>query len=533
MLRLLIVDDEILVRIGLKTIIPMGGDEFEIVGEAVSGKEALSILEQTPCDIVLTDIRMPDMDGLELLKHIHERWPETKTFILSNYSDFAYVQTALRLGAAEYMIKLEIEPEELMRKLRDVRSKLLEEREKRFEVSQLESKVSRYGREVKEKRLRELLLRPATRRETEEWTGEFDVPPFQSGLSVTVVRIQTYEGLLEHNRFQSERLLQFTVSNVLSEILKKYGSGELTSLENGQFAVIKETPSLTMLEEMERAVQTFLKLSLNFGISRLNHDLYKLHAAYTEAREALDHLFYRVGEGRIMQRTDMPDYVSASASVSINEEQWDRMIEAQDEAGMQKLLRAWTEASLVQPYISPAALREQWIRLVDGFARCLKAEGADIYAVTLHEGRYPYHVIRQAETLVQIRDWFHGWIPVFLEYRRQQGRHKWRSEVQTVVRLIQERLHLPLRVSELAMEIGFTENYLSILFKKETGETITDYMTRIRMKKARELLKNPENKIYEVSEQVGYSDPNHFSRSFKQLEGMYPTEFRKLALGKS
>ncbi|MDF2669294.1 MAG: response regulator, partial [Paenibacillus sp.] len=129
--------------------------------------------------------------------------------------------------------------------------------------------------------------------------------------------------------------------------------------------------------------------------------------------------------------------------------------------------------------------------------------------------------------------WFSGWIPVFLEYRRQHGRHKWRYEVQTVVRLIQERLHLPLKVSELACEIGFTENYLSILFKKETGETITDYMTRIRMKKARELLKNPENKIYEVSEKVGYSDPNHFSRSFKQLEGMYPTEFRKLTLGKS
>ncbi|MDF2670525.1 MAG: response regulator, partial [Paenibacillus sp.] len=375
MLRLLIVDDEILVRIGLKTIIPMAGDEFEIVGEAVSGKEALAILEQTPCDIVLTDIRMPDMDGLELLKHIHERWPETKTFILSNYSDFAYVQTALRLGAAEYMIKLEIEPAELMRKLLDVKHKLLEEREKRLEVTQLESKVNRYGREVKEKRLRELLLRPATRRETEDWLGEFNVTSFQEGLTVTVIRIQAYESLLERNRFQSERLLQFTVANILSEILKKYGRGELASLENGLFAVIQQAPSPTMIEEMDRAVRTFLKLSLSFGVSGPSQDVYKLHEGYREALEALDHLFYSVGEERIMFREEMSDYASHEMD-PFSEEQWNRMIEEQDEEGMKRLLGEWTASALAKPHIRPSALREQWIRLVDCFARCLKAEGA-------------------------------------------------------------------------------------------------------------------------------------------------------------
>ncbi|TVY10939.1 response regulator [Paenibacillus cremeus] len=534
MLRLLIVDDEILVRIGLKTIIPLQGDEFEIIGEAATGKEALAMLEQTPCDIVLTDIRMPDMDGLELLKHIHERWPDTKTFILSNHSDFAYVQTALRLGAAEYMIKLEIEPEELMRKLRDVRQKMLGEREKRLEMTQLESKVNRYGREVKEKRLRELLLHPATRRETEEWLSEFGVPTLQAELTVTLIRIDAYERLLAANRFQSERLLQFTVANVLTEIMKKYGAGELTPLDHGMFAVMKEAPVLPMLEEMERAVGTFLKLSLSFGVSRSNNGMYRLHYAYMEAREALEHLFYRTGDSRIMQREALPEYKAASSeSMQLDEAQWNRLIEEKDEAGMRRLLDDWVEDSLVAMNVPPVVLRERWIRLADCFARCLKAEGADIYAVTLHDGRYPYHVIRQAETLVQLRDWFSGWIPVFLEYLKRHGRGRWRSEVQTVVARIQERLHLSLKVSELAAEIGFTENYLSILFKKETGETITDYITRMRMKKARELLKDPEIKIYEVSGKVGYGDPNHFSRSFKQMEGMYPTEFRKLVLGKS
>ncbi|MBB6730935.1 response regulator [Cohnella zeiphila] len=532
MLRLLIVDDEILVRIGLKTIIPMGGDEFEIVGEVASGVEALEVLERTPCDIVLTDIRMPDMDGLELLEHIHERWPDTKTFILSNHSDFAYVQKALRLGAAEYIVKLEIEPEELMRKLRSVRDKLIDEREKRREATQLASKANRYGSEVREKRLRELLLAPATKRETDEWLNEFDVPPFPSGLNVILAQIEQYDRLLADNRFQSERLLQFTVGNVLTELLKKYGRSELATLDDGRFAILYESADFSMLDEMRHAAHAFLQLTLVFGVSRPQHSLYLLHGAYEEARVAIEHLFYAKPGERISLRADVPDYDDA-VSEPWDETRMERLIEAYDEPGIRELVAEWTDDVMKRRHIRPAAMRQMWIRLTDVFSRSLKAEGTDIYAVPLYDGRYPHHAILQAEKLAEIYGWFVGWIPLFLTFKRERNRQKWRSEVQTVVRLIADRLHLPLKVSELAAEVGFTENYLSILFKKETGETITDMITRMRMKKARDLLKDPEIKIYEVSEQVGYSDPNHFSRSFKQLEGMYPTEFRKLALGKS
>ncbi|WP_274466066.1 MULTISPECIES: helix-turn-helix domain-containing protein [unclassified Paenibacillus] len=128
-------------------------------------------------------------------------------------------------------------------------------------------------------------------------------------------------------------------------------------------------------------------------------------------------------------------------------------------------------------------------------------------------------------------DWFVGWIPVFMAYKRQHGKDKLRPEIQTVIRIITEQYHLPMKVADLASKVGYTENYLSILFKKETGKTITDYITNIRTKNARELLKNPDYKIFEISERIGYADPNHFSRSFKQLEGMYPTEFRKMYFG--
>jgi two-component system response regulator YesN len=529
-MRLMIVDDEILVRIGLKTMIPMSEERYEVVGEASNGQEALALLEQTPCDIVLTDIRMPEMDGLELLRHIHERWPLLKVLILSNHNDFEYVQTALRLGAAEYIMKLEMEPSELLDKLRLIREKLLAEQQKNVEVSQLEHKVNLYGREVKEKRLRELLQRHWTRIEMKELFREFPLVPLGRAYSVLAVQIEDFEALLEHNRFQSERLLTFTVGNVLTEICKKYGGGELAELEQGRFVIISPCLDASMPFEMRQAVHKFLMLSVSLGVSQRSDDPYAVHQAFSEATDALQYRFY-LGRGQVVRNEELPAGM-IDVMEPLDAEPWLRCIEENDEHGLQKLLSGWVCSSREYPVYTPKAVREQWVRLADVFARSLKTESSDINAITLHEGKYPHHIIRSAETQNEINEWFAGWIPVFLDYKKKHGKQKWRSEIQAVVRIITENLHLPMKVSELAEQVGFAENYLSILFKKETGETITDYTTRLRMKKARELLKDPELKIYFISEQVGYMDPNHFSRSFKQVEGMYPTEFRRLVLGK-
>jgi AraC-like DNA-binding protein len=424
-------------------------------------------------------------------------------------------------------MKLEMEPADLHEKLRHIRAKLLEERQKDAEVSMLEHKVSQYGREVREKRLRELLQRHWTRGEMEELFREFPFVCGEEPYTVSVVQIDGHEELLDNNRFQSERLLAFTVANVLTEIGKKYGGGELAELEQGRFAVVAAHVQASMQEEMRKAVHTFLKLDVSIGVSRPKEDPCDIHEAYAEAAEALEYRFYR-GSGQVIRHEELPAGMT-DATELIDAEPWLRRIEEQDEAGLRRLLAEWTASC---PAYTPKAMREMWIRLTDAFAQSLRSEGADINAVTQHEGKYPHHVIRSAETLQHIHDWFAGWIPVFLAYKKSHGKQKWRSEIRTVMQLVSERLHLPLKVSELAAEVGFTENYLSILFKKETGETLTDYMTRLRMKKARELLRDPELKIYAISEQIGYTDPNHFSRSFKQVEGMYPTEYRKLLLGK-
>lgn len=528
-MRILIVDDEILVRIGLKTIIPRDNDEFQVIGEAANGIEALKMLELQPCDIVLTDIRMPEMDGLELLKQIRERWPAMKCLILSNHHDFNYVQQALRLGAIEYVTKLEINPSELMEKLRAIRDQLNKEKLGQNLRTELEQKVNLYSHEVKEKRLRELLLGHVSRREIEQVWREFQLEPFPAPLSIALIQIEAYEELTQNNRFQSDRLLSYTVKNVLNEIIKKYGNGELVEISAGKFCMLTGQLNTNLLTEMQSAVQAFLKISLAIGVSSPYTDTFALHPAYEQANLALNYRFY-YGTACIVAYEQLR-LSSPKLSEPWDEEEWIKRIEEGDEAGLQQRILAWVDDIILHKDIPPAILREQWLSLLHIFARCLKADGGDIYSVPLYEQQYPYHVIHNAETLQNLSRWFIGWLPIFFAYKRQHGKEKLRPEIQTVIKQIMEKYNLPLKIADLASTVGYTENYLSILFKKETGKTITDYMTNVRMKNARELLKNPDYKIFEISEMIGYADPNHFSRSFKQMEGMYPTEFRKLIFG--
>ncbi|MGG1597452.1 response regulator [Paenibacillus naphthalenovorans] len=531
MINVLIADDEILVRIGLKTIIPWEENGFRLVGEASDGNEALAVMERTPCDIVLTDIRMPGCDGLELIERIKEKYPGAKCLILSSHNDFEYVQKALRLGAVDYILKLAMEPEELLAKLIRLKEEIEAQRVSASAATRLEMQAHLYGKEVKEKRMRDLLTKQCTPGEIRATFEEFHIPPFTPPYRIVNLQLDAYEEVLEENNFQSEKLLSYTVANILTEILRKYDEGELVEIEGGRFAVITDYMEADMLLEMQEAVRTFLKLSVSVGYSDSLMSTDELHTGYLQAKTALEHRFYR-GMGGIIAFDSLHYASPLETHVPWTQAQWIQLIEKQDEAGVLALLDRWTDSLREGPFRSPDMLREEWVELVHIFGHGLRPLKGDLYAVPPYRNRYPLHAVRQIETLEELYTWFCGWTGGYFQYYKTLATQQWRPEIAAVVRRIREHYNEPLKVSELAKEIGFTENYLSVLFKRETGETIMDFITRIRMDKARELLKNQHYKVYEIAEKVGYTDTNYFSKLFKKVEGIHPLEYRKTVLGR-
>ncbi|MDF2653127.1 MAG: response regulator, partial [Paenibacillus sp.] len=410
-MRVLIVDDEILVRVGLKTIIPWDKYGFELVGEASDGQEAIEMMERIPCDIVLTDIRMPRVDGLELIKLVKRRWPYTKCIILSSHSDFEYVQKALRIGAVDYLLKLTMEPQELVEKLLRIEKEIIRDLDKESENMQLKSKAMRYSIEVKEKRVRDILLKQCSKKEIAEVWEEFNLPSMKEAIVVANIQIDHYDQVLEENKFQSERLLNYTVANILSEILKKHDGGELVAVDHGVFSVIKEGMNYEMLGEMIRAVGSFIKLSITVGVSEPLDLIQGLNKAYQQADVALSYKFYE-GCGQILSY-DQVSYVPDNQLVLLwDEDIWIKMIERRDIYALLKGLEEMMTVCYGTIRTKPELMREQWFQLVNLFARYLPLKSSDIYSIPLFENQYPYHVIRNSETLTDIYDWFKGWIPL-------------------------------------------------------------------------------------------------------------------------
>ncbi|SDD65835.1 Helix-turn-helix domain-containing protein [Paenibacillus sp. UNCCL117] len=535
MTNILIVDDEILVRLSLKTLIPWTEHGFRIVGEAQSGEEALAILERLACHIVLTDIRMPDMDGLELISRIRQQWPQTRCLILSNHNDFEYVQQALRLGAVDYSLKLAWVPEELLEKCVRLQEEIRQEELLLAEQHRTAFRMDRLDRESKAALLRNLLTKHTSKVELDSATAdvafEFDIDRY----CVALIGIDRYERVLEENRFESEQLLSYTVANVLDEIMRKHGTGELVEISSGYFALISSDISPNLLQQMQEVTGTFIKISISAGISQTHNGLGSLYPAYSEARSALQQRFLR-GSGALIFAGGQPPPPAAEETARSSETAdaaaWLKLLETKQDDAIVTEAERWFERWTASGYVQPEVVRDELLHLLYVFNNVLERAGTNLYAMPAYEGRYPFEVVRNGETLSEIRVWLTGWLKQSTAYARDAAGVKYRPEIQHVLEIIRNEYHTPLKVSEIAKRVGFAENYLSVLFRKETGSKIVDYLTNVRMEKARELLKDPAYKIYEISEMVGYGDPNHFSKYFKKIEGMFPAEFRKLCLGK-
>ncbi|NQX48574.1 response regulator [Paenibacillus tritici] len=529
--RILIVDDEILVRVALKTLIPWEAHGFEIIGEAANGVEALELLNRGTCQIILSDIRMPEMNGLDLMNHVRVKWPAIKFIILSNHNDFEYVQKALRLGAADYTLKLAYTPEELLDKCKRLQQFFHNEEQERTEKDKLDYKIKALERKSAELTLLDLLVKQRSKLEVDHLQRDGNLPPFVTeGCRVIVAGVDHYRQVLEENRFQSEQLLFYTVSNIFAEILKKYDKCQLVDMHNRKLVILAGAYSEGMLEELMGAGSTFAKVKVSFGVSGDYCSPYQLNEGFRQADQALARRFFHE-DCPILYPLAEADEVQPKVSI-LKSGHWSSLLDTGEQAVILEEVRRWIARLQEEEGMGTAWVREQWLQWLHLVFQHMGPSDHILYVMPEHQGKYPFDVIRNAETLREIGHWFLGWLPEAIALTGQNSQPVYRDEVKQMITIMEEEYASSLKVADLARRTGFAENYLSVMFKKETGVKIVDYLTQIRMQKARELLRNPTYKIYEIAEMVGYADSNHFSKYFKKIEGLFPLEYRKTMTGR-
>ncbi|MBN2221166.1 MAG: response regulator [Vallitaleaceae bacterium] len=517
MLKLLIVDDESTTRNGLKKA--LNWQEFHIneIREAVNGQDALDILGTYEADIVLTDIRMPFMTGVELAQVLVEQYPKVKIIFLSAYSDKEYLKSAIHFGVVNYVEK-PIDLEELS-------AAVLKAVQMCHQTIEVETIKQRSG--ISKKTMMENLIRHSQNYvEVQEQIALFSPELLkQTNYTVMVFRVKSgvdsLELLQKFEKVLDEKSVQSSEDRIILSVIKD--DLHLLTILGWK----KESSYLNQINELQELIREEVwKENVYLAIGSEVKKIEELYLSYQGAVIALQGLFMN-GFGNLIK------YHEGLFNQNVNfqeEEILQKFREACQGFDKERILnficQFYQGLKFEKKYFTNE-LKNLSVNLYHEIYREAEKQRAFQKTEVMEEElRYYWEQIFRFETFEELRNFIIGKIEKLLQ------EIEWCSRYSKTIRLVMQSIDLhfvesDLSTNRLAAEVYLTDAYLSTLFKKEVGITISRYIQNVRMEKAKELLKDKSLNIAEISERVGYTDSNYFAKTFRKIYGKAPSDFRE------
>lgn len=534
-MNILIVDDEPMIREWFQMTVERLGQEYAIAGEASDGEEALRFCEKHAVDLVVTDVKMPGMNGLELLKRLKEMKPGLRVVIFSSYSEFQFAAEALKLGAREYMLKAEITLKELGGILTRIKREMEMEQGERMEVSSLRTMLNQNELALRTAYFRELLDGKSVA-ETEERFEEqmrlFRTPLAAKNLTLLAVSlIRDGEGE-KSIRLREPKLLELAVTNIIDETLQnEIGNGCSLLLRDDTYVVLANADATGMKSRREMLLiaasriaehlSKFLGAEAAIGISTTYSRLSYLVGQLREALEASEQdLFY--GERSIVFPPAASEPHAAAGEVyALRDEFRSRMESGQfglaGERLKELLDKLGAEKALVPKQARAVVLELVYIAI--GKARQIGGVSAELDEVY---GNAPYEIQRLSYR--RLRDWAIASIGNIQDWI-DRHRKKYGEATQRAIDYIRARFSNDPTLQEVADHVHLSRTYFSELFKKETGMNFNEFLIQVRLEHAKRLLSERAMRVSEVAERVGYGNASYFIKVFKKQFGVSPYEY--------
>ncbi len=529
--RIMLVDDEEEVR---KAIIhKMNWEQlgFVMVGDAENGQDALEKLEQMEPDVVMTDIRMPYMDGLTFTGKIREKYPSVKILIFSGYDDFEYAQRAIKLNAAEYILK-PVNGEELAAILRRIKKNLDEEIEQRRNINMLQE---RYLSSLPI--LRELYLNDLVRMSADVGTivpklREYGINILDARKWLTAMIHVEQEEKTENQVFsEHQELIPISVRDFVEDYLQMHYRFVTFNSADGITVIIAvdesntQTGLMNLLSDICKESRRLLGVSITIGVGRSCDTLQEIGRSY---RTCVDALGYRaiVGGGKVI-------YINDMEPVSRGKLQLDDKGEAELTAAIK-----FGPEELIESVIRNLAIKMDDAKV--------HARQYQVYMLSIVNSmirlmqQYDLNISEMFDSGEQYTDMLDGLycreefaerlIPVARRMNEALNRERDNTTKQ-VIRQAKEYIRENYANPELSEEmlcryLHMSPAYFSTVFKKETGQSYVNYLTEVRLNKAVELLSETDDKTYMIAQKVGYQEQNYFSYVFKKQYGVSPTKYR-------
>lgn len=510
-ISVMIVDDEKLVLEDLKTLVDWEALGFEIVATAFNGKQALEKFKTFLPQVVFTDVRMPFMDGLELIRKLREMAPEVCIFLLTAYEDFTYARTAIKYGVKDYVIKSTLDEVTFAQLLK----KLFED-------------ISRQNK------LRDML-------KTKQLLEYLELPDGEEGADYSGMYRKAYAYIV----IEQDLPVVFTDDTVPEEMIcsgKKIASiavpeymdesemAAVSDLPGGRTLVILDIPEVSQKKitetvqayarEIRQRLRTALGYSFTVYVADRKQTIAELKRLYRGAKECFRRK-YLLGSGGIYSMISLPDTKGEQKNPAVDTGLIQNLTDSKDMDGIAQYLDVIykeVEGSLDYHGLKQIS-RELFMLLKKNYAHLPKQMGQDFSTASNFSDWLDSR---------HIRAWFQRQFETLISGKKkmQLGEYS-RPVVLAMEYIFKHYQENTLSINEIADSVHLSIGHLCGIFKKETQKTVKGYITEVRIEEAKKLLEEGELKIYEVSLAVGYQSSQYFSQIFYKMTGTYPTNWQR------
>ncbi|UKS26752.1 response regulator [Paenibacillus sp. HWE-109] len=515
-MRILIVDDEVIIRTGLCTVIDWKELGLELLPAASSAEEALERIPVEKPHIVLTDIRMSGMDGIELAREVKVLLPDTEIVILTGYDDFSYAQQALREGVTDYLLKTS-RPEEIIKAALKAKMNIMEKWESvKQDMMQQAALRSQLLDRVLSRGLQDDEI---AKEQLQVWFHKYgvDVDPV-SGLPAPMqVLLIAASGWGES---PITELLQGAAENILFELLPC-----VTLMKKDHLLMVVRheagfTDQAGLIKALKRVTDT-LKCSAFAAMGTVAPDYETLRESYRAAKEVFAYQGL-IGSKGLFTLDDIRERSGGRTVCTEKEEAELTAILMSDNATelrhwVNQKVRALMEDTVATPLTVHGYLQSMIIAGHRWLERACSAQNGTASLSTLPtyegEGRPEDEVFK---VLSAVMSRFHQGL--------DQNRYAY---VYKSIAYIRDNLHQPISLQQVAGFVHVNPNHFSEVFKRETGCTYIEFVTQERMKRAIDILQGTQTKVSDIARRVGYEDIKYFTQQFKKYTGKTPSEFRQ------
>lgn len=526
MYKIILVDDEVLIREAIKENMDWKSLNCQFAGCFQNGVEAITYISEHPVDIVITDICMPFMDGLELSRIIDEEYNNIMILILSGYDNFEYAKQAMKYHVDDYLLK-PVAPSELREAIFEFTIKLDKERKKSRNLSQIKQSYNKNKTILRSQTMMNLITGNQSLEGLYHELQEYDIDLSYTHFYIAVIKIW-----VDTEEKQDGGLAAFIVHNIAEEIIKENKDGEVIKNMDNRLAAVLTTNSPRTFEQnleslfkkIQYEVKRVMDLELTIGIGGVVTDVDMLHLSYEEAQEMLEYE-YSCGRGSILEAAKVRETDSNKDWRLLLED----LFEVLKNGGKGEIHRILKEMS---DEIRSAYLKKDrtYFVLLEAIRNVRKS--IDAVGMADSEIKQEIHIVEEqvgsAKSLEEAVKVIESLCIKAADEIEIQSDSKGLKRAAMALDYLKKNYMDPSMNLQLVCEyLNMSSSRFSAMFKECTGNTFMEALINIRMEKAKELVVNTSLKNYEIADRVGFSDPHYFSVSFKKATGKTPKEYAR------